>query len=72
MLASSTGRDIISLGSMDEQKKGAFDIIEAVIGVRSKNTAITRANAFLKFCVGERILMEEMVTNCRAGLLELP
>ena len=49
MLASSTGRDIINLGSMDEQKKGAFETIEAVIGIRSRTTAITRANSFLKF-----------------------
>ena len=49
MLASSTGRDIISFGSLEEQKRGAFETIEAVIGVRSRTTAITRANAFLKF-----------------------
>lgn len=49
LLASSTGRDIISLGSMEEQKKGAFETIEAVIGIRSRTTAITRANALSKF-----------------------
>ena len=32
MLASSTGRDIISFGNMDDQKRGAFETIEAVIG----------------------------------------
>ena len=49
MLASSTGRDIINLGNMDDQKKGAFETIEAVIGIRSRTTAITRANSLLKF-----------------------
>ena len=49
MLASSIGHDIIGLGNMEEQRKGAFQIIEAVIGVRSRTTAITRANALLKF-----------------------
>ena len=49
MLASSVGRDIIGLGNMDIQKKGAFQVIEAVIGIRSRTTAITRANALLKF-----------------------
>jgi hypothetical protein len=49
MLASSVGHDIIGLGNMEEQRKGAFQIIEAVIGVRSRTTAITRANALLKF-----------------------
>ena len=49
MLASSVGHDIIGLGNMEEQKQGAFRIIEAVIGIRSRTTAITRANALLKF-----------------------
>ena len=49
MLASSTGRDIISFGNMDDQKRGAFETIEAVIGIRSRTTAITRANSLLKF-----------------------
>ena len=49
MLASSDGHDIIGLGNMEDQRKGAFQIIEAVIGVRSRTTAITRANALLKF-----------------------
>ena len=49
MLASSVGRDIIGLGNMEDQKKGAFQVIEAVIGVRSRTTAVTRANALLKF-----------------------
>ena len=49
MLASAVGRDIIGLGNMDIQKKGAFQVIEAVIGIRSRTTAITRANALLKF-----------------------
>ena len=49
MLASSTGRDIISCGNLDEQKRGAFETIEAVIGIRSRTTAITRANSLLKF-----------------------
>jgi hypothetical protein len=49
MLASSIGHDIIGLGNMEEQRKGAFQIIEAVIGVSSRTTAITRANALLKF-----------------------
>ena len=50
MLASSVGHDIIGLGNMEDQKKGAFQVIEAVIGVRSRTTAVTiRANALLKF-----------------------
>ena len=49
MLASSTGRDIISCGNLGEQKRGAFETIEAVIGIRSRTTAITRANSLLKF-----------------------
>lgn len=49
MLASTVGRDIIGLGSLEDQKKGAFQVIEAVIGVRSRTTAVTRANALLKF-----------------------
>ena len=49
MLASAVGRDIIGLGNMEDQKSGAFQVIEAVIGIRSRTTAITRANALLKF-----------------------
>ena len=49
MLASSTGRAIINCGNIDEQKRAAFETIEAVIGIRSRTTAITRANSFLKF-----------------------
>ena len=49
MLASTVGHDIIGLGNMEDQKKGAFQVIEAVIGVRSRTTAVTRANALLKF-----------------------
>ena len=49
MLASSTGRDIINFGNMDDQKRGAFETIGAVIGIRSRTTAITRANSLLKF-----------------------
>ena len=36
MLASSTDRDIINFANMDDQKKGAFETIEAVIGIRSR------------------------------------
>lgn len=49
MLASPTGRDIINLGSIADQKSGAFAVIEAVIGIRSRTTAVTRANSLLKF-----------------------
>ena len=36
-------------GNLHEQKEGAFQTIEAIIGVRSRATAISRANALLKF-----------------------
>ena len=49
MLASSVGHNIIGLGNMENQKKGAFQVIEAVIGIRSRSTAVTRANALIKF-----------------------
>ena len=49
LLGSSVGRDIIGQGSWSEQKAGAYRTIEAIIGVRSRSTAISRANSLLKF-----------------------
>lgn len=48
-LASEVGRQIIQLGRSADQEEGAYRIIEAVIGVRSYNTAICRANVVLRF-----------------------
>ena len=47
--ASDVGRHIAALGPLDEHRCEAFDILEAVIGVRSYHTAICRANSILKF-----------------------
>ena len=49
LLGSAAGREIIGHGSLHEQKEGAFQTIEAIIGVRSRSTAVSRANGLLKF-----------------------
>ena len=49
LLASKTGRHIINLGTDAQQQAGAFDIVDSVIGVRSPNTVVKRANALLSF-----------------------
>ena len=49
LLASSTGRHIIDLGSAMNQDAGAYDIVSAVVGVRSPATLIKRANTLLSF-----------------------
>ena len=45
LLGSAVGREIIGHGNLYEQK----ETIEAIIGVRSRSTAVSRANALLKF-----------------------
>ena len=47
--ASGTGRLLWQGGSASLDKSGARRTIEATIGVRSKSTALSRANAFLRF-----------------------
>ena len=54
--ASEVGRNLLSLGDLDSHRVEAHEIISAVIGVRSHNTAITRANSLLKFV---RFVLEE-------------
>ena len=49
LLASKTGRHIIGLGTDAQQRAGAYDIVDAVIGVRSPNTVVKRANSLLSF-----------------------
>ena len=50
LLGSDVGLQIIGHGgTIHEQKLGAYETIEAIIGVRSRTTAISRANALLKF-----------------------
>jgi hypothetical protein len=49
LLGSAAGREIIGHGNLAEQKAGAYNIIEAIIGIRSRTTAIARANSLLKF-----------------------
>ena len=49
LLASKTGRHIIGLGTDAQQKSGAHDIVDAVIGVRSPHTVVKRANSLLSF-----------------------
>ena len=49
LLASKTGRHIINLGTDAQQQAGAFDIVDSVVGVRSPNTVVKRANALLSF-----------------------
>ena len=49
LLASKTGRHIINLGTDAQQQAGAFDIVDSVIGVRSPNTVVKRANSLLSF-----------------------
>ena len=47
---SKVGQTIIGHGgNIQEQTLGAYETIEAIIGVRSRTTAISRANALLKF-----------------------
>ena len=49
LTSSDVGRHIDALGPLDEHRREAFDILEAVIGVRSYHTAVCRANSILKF-----------------------
>ena len=50
LLGSEVGQTIIGHGgNIQEQKLGAYETIEAISGVRSRTTAISRANALLKF-----------------------
>ena len=49
LLASKTGRHIIGLGTDAQQRSGAYDIVDAVIGVRSPNMVVKRANSLLSF-----------------------
>lgn len=46
---SDVGRNIALLGPIEMHRTEAIGILEAVIGVRSYHTAISRANAILKF-----------------------
>lgn len=47
--ASTTGRQILSLGGNDAQAAGAAGIVTAVVGVRSPATLTKRANSLLAF-----------------------
>ena len=49
LLGSAAGREIIGYGTIQEQKEGAFQTIEAIIGIRSRSTAVARANSLIKF-----------------------
>ena len=50
LFGSEVGQAIIGHGgNIQEQKLGAYETIEAIIGVRSRTTAVSRANALLKF-----------------------
>lgn len=48
-MASSVGRQIIDLGSVEQQREGAYDIVHACIGLRSPATLVKRANSLLSF-----------------------
>eukprot|EP00435_Cladocopium_sp_Y103_P035961 s405_g9.t1 len=49
LLASSTGRHIIALGTDVQQQAGAHEIVDAVVGIRSSATLVKRANSLLSF-----------------------
>ena len=49
LLASSTGRQIVGLGTLEQQDGGAYDVLNATVGIRSPATLITRANSLLSF-----------------------
>lgn len=49
LLASVVGRQIISLGSEEQQLEGAKEIVSAVVGLRSPYTVVKRANSLLSF-----------------------
>ena len=49
LLASSTGRHIIALGTEQMQVSGAHSVLQAVLGVKSPATLIKRANSLLSF-----------------------
>jgi len=49
LLASSTGRHIIALGTEQMQVTGAPSVLQAVLGVKSPATLIKRANSLLTF-----------------------
>jgi len=49
LLASSTGRHIIALGTEQMQDAGASGVLQAVLGVKSLATLIKRANSLLSF-----------------------
>ena len=46
---SEVGRNLAGLGSFENHRQEVREVISAVIGVRSFNTAISRANSVLKF-----------------------
>ena len=48
-VSSDVGRNILDLGPLEDHREEAHEILAAVIGVRSVNTAICRANSILKF-----------------------
>eukprot|EP00435_Cladocopium_sp_Y103_P046499 s2235_g13.t1 len=49
LLASATGRHIINLGNAEQQDAGAFEIVDAVVGIRSSATLVKRANSLLSY-----------------------
>eukprot|EP00435_Cladocopium_sp_Y103_P042214 s1002_g11.t1 len=49
LLASATGRHIINLGNAEQQDAGAFEIVDAVVGIRSSATLVKRANSYLRW-----------------------
>eukprot|EP00435_Cladocopium_sp_Y103_P057973 s231_g20.t1 len=49
LLASETGRHIIALGNDAQQTADAYDIVDAVVGIKSAATLVKRANALLSF-----------------------
>lgn len=49
LLASVVGRQIIALGSEQQQLEGASGIVAAVVGLRSPCTVVKRANSLLSF-----------------------
>lgn len=49
LLASVVGRQIVVLGSEDQQSTGEFEIVSAVLGTKSPFTVVKRANSLLSF-----------------------
>ena len=59
LLASVVGRQIISLGSEEQQLEVAKEIVSAVVGLRSPYTVVKRANSllsFLRWCAKSKVL----------------